>query len=762
MLITISICALIWNMQFIPVEKTTSDIGTANFVCNWGFSNGEKDNLLNVSKANDLSSFLPGDNIKNVGNTNRAFVDLASDTAWTLSIDDDAPRSIKVPGGGYNSDRQEQPLIDQKSVKDHVIYRRQIIIPREADKQVIVLEFGAVNCGAEVYIADGLEEKLVTTHAGPMMPFIADLTHLVTPGKTYTLKVKSFPAWHYGNRVPRGFFYEEAWKNPITGWASRNAAGITKYVHLVVYPEVRISDVFIRTSVSRFELACDVWVRNHSNVPRTVIIKGELDSWNGDKWKYPVLPETTVTIPSDSETKVRLIPVAWTLGPTSYWWPNKPFREDYRAKLHNLNLTLYEKRSILDRCTQRFGFVEWTEGPFYYKVNGVRINYISDGTPEPAMSEYDCYSVAPAFLPPTSPGTGCPETWRRYMRMGICANRIHQSTPTQYMMNAADEVGFMLIPETAIRCNQETWDDELIPQTVKDLAQVCRSHPSTCRYSLMNETHPDWAGPLADAIATVDDTRPLVFEDNMQNKPGVIFGRQGTHAYCMLHYQPHPKPAQMICGIGECAWANAGKTGNGVEDFAIRALDGRCQDIAYYAGWDWINYWPNFLEDMDAKHHGWKQKECWHEDRIDSIDGWKSPVMHWVQSCFHPFLVLDREFYETNGPFSKEWPKQVPNALPGDDIVRQLVMFNDVLAGDRLTVRWTAHWDSPVGTVAATGLINDIPIKPGFHVGRTISFPAPATPVKRLLFLVLESIRDGKQVFIDDQVRVVIDPTIPK
>jgi len=56
-------------------------------------------------------------------------LDLACDTAWELSIDDGPWRSIKVPGGGYNSDLQNQPLIDQEDVLDHVIYRRSITIP---------------------------------------------------------------------------------------------------------------------------------------------------------------------------------------------------------------------------------------------------------------------------------------------------------------------------------------------------------------------------------------------------------------------------------------------------------------------------------------------------------------------------------------------------------------------------------------------------------------------------------------------------------
>ena len=46
------------------------------------------------------------------------FVDLASTTAWQLSVDRGPSRSVNVPGGGYNSDRQAKPWIDSRTVRD--------------------------------------------------------------------------------------------------------------------------------------------------------------------------------------------------------------------------------------------------------------------------------------------------------------------------------------------------------------------------------------------------------------------------------------------------------------------------------------------------------------------------------------------------------------------------------------------------------------------------------------------------------------------
>ena len=705
------------------------------------------------------------------GNTGAvATIDLASEQAWTLSIDDGPPREIIVPGGGFNSDRQAPPWIEmcgdgpgKRAVKDHVVYQRKLTIPKLAAGNAIVLEVGAVNHGAEVYLVDGAKETLVATHIDPNMPFTADLTAYVVPGRDYLLKIKAYPMWHYQHTVPNGFIYQEGWTQPTNGWASKFSFGIAKYIRLGLYPPVRIRDLFVQPSVSQASLTCDVLLENSSAEDRRVKLQTRLSSWNSAHWKYPSLPDITATVPARGQTKVTLGPVNWPLGNASYWWPNRPFREDYTPQLHNLEFSLSEKGKTLQYLTRRFGFVEWTEGPYYYRVNGVRLNLISDATPEAAMSEYDCYSTAAAFLPPTVPGTGCPETWKRYMRVGICANRIHQSTPTEYMMAAADETGFMLIPETAIRGYQkERWNEENFTRAPKELAQACRNHPSVCFYSLQNEQNPAWVGPLADAIVTVDDTRPLVFEDSEQNHPGAMFGRSGAHAYAMLHYQTPPTNAtSMIAGMGECAWngsANQRTNAPFLEQFAFQVLQGRCANWAYYSGWDWINYWPNFLAGMSAAKHVWKQQ--YHEDRQPGVDGWHSPVIHWVQRAFSPCLVLDADFYFTNGIYNEKWPAKLPTYLPGQAFERTVQVFNDELDGDELLLRWSLHWDSPQGSLVDEKQ-QPLKIKPGFHVAATIHAGIPAIHAKlpRHLYLVLESVKAGQLRFHDESVCFLVSPT---
>ena len=119
-------------------------------------------------------------------------------------------------------------------------------------------------------------------------------------------------------------------------------------------------------------------------------------------------------------------------------------------------------------------------------------------------------------------------------------------------------------------------------------------------------------------------------------------------------------------------------------------------DIAYIAGWDWINYWPNFLEGMNYSKHAWKQTACVSHDRTNGTDGWNSAVLDWTQRAFHPYLVFDVQSYAANPRYAKGWPvANVSSASTGATVSRELVIFNDVVDAPlgRFTLRWSGHWE---------------------------------------------------------------------
>lgn len=692
-------------------------------------------------------------------------VNLASDTAWTLRCDYGPARPIKVPGGGWNSDEQSPRIQEMREVKDFVLYERKITIPPVMPNPAVKLCFGAVAHGCEVF----LDGKKVGEHHGPQVPFEMDLTAFTTPGREQTLQVKAYHRRHYFKpgetktaEVDVGWDYPEGddevsrkeaktWYGPWHG-QSKVGYGIVRSIKLVILPELHVEDIFVRPSVTRKEFSCEVWIGNASDKARTVQISGTFSSWNRRDWKYPNISPLTVTIPAHGKTNVTLGPVAWNLGPESYWWPNIPFREDYQAQLHFLNLEIKEGSRIWQRPAQRFGFVEHAEGPFYYTVNGVRVTGFSDATAEGQTSFYDSYS-SPAWLPPTQPGTGAPESWRRYLRVGININRLHCSPPTEYMMAAADEVGFMLIPEAPIWGNGlSRYNPDYTPQTYQDMGRACRNHPSVARYSLSNEVRdwPDHWPSAIDDMRTVDDLHPLVYELHGLGH-GLIAGlKSDSHAWIMEHYtniREKVGAGKGIRGMGENFWQK-----NSLGEFAIGARTLRLNDWCYLSGWSWLNYWPNFLQGMNHDLHAWKPQD--HPDRVDGIDGWNSPIVAFAQRSFHPYLVQDIGVLAENPGEPRllaggkiEWPYQLPSVLAGKPVERRIEVFNGGLSGNQITLRWSAHWDSPAGAAVADGEIPCV-IEPGFHATKNINFTVPKIePDQRKLCLVLESIVDGKTVF---------------
>lgn len=693
-------------------------------------------------------------------------------TTWTIQIDGQSNRSIYVPSGGYNSDKQDLPFIDSISVNTAAIYSRIFTVPvgfgGTNDQVIFHLAFGAVNHGAEIYITSTLattnttnttntfsqsSATLVGVHYGPNMAFDVDASAAgVIAGGTYLLTVITRPFPFFNGDVASGFRYAETWSNPSDGWSSRQCAGICKYVHLVALPLVRVDEILVQGNISQEAFAkVDVLIVNDGLMDieegNAQLTNLTLSSWNAifrlgshiSGWPYPILTPV-VNIPhiaSRSFINITFFIPWFNLPPSSYWWPNRPFNETYYPQLHFLNITLEVNGMSISLSSERFGFVVHAESSsYYYTLNGIRINFLSDATPENGMSFYDCYSNKEAF---GSEG-GAQETWRRYMRLGISSNRIHQSTPTKAMLNAADEVGFLLKPETPIRgcpgyesCNSSSM---LLRQSVEELILWSRSHPSVFAYSLENEgSNNSLNSDLVDAAVFAGVNVPLTTEGS--GGSSLIIGPlSGRHAVNLLHYAIPQEGFRGFPprGVGECAWC----VNDGIEEFSSLALLGRLDDVAYYAGWDLINYWPNFLVGMNASLHAWHQEPCNGTDRIDGIDGWTSPIIDWIQAAFHPFLLVDIETTKNNPSFIPNWPSLVNSYTfqntNSENITRSLALFNDILSdiykpwdidSSLLSLLWSSHWDDISTPSIASGGVLNITVSPGFHTIINISFPIP-------------------------------------
>jgi hypothetical protein len=766
-----------------------------------------------------------------------ATFDLASTSAWNFAIRRgwqpppsamslsaqqgtvaSAWRRIIVPGGGFNSDLQELPFISAL-VGDSTLtqlevefnstsaaeYQRELpssaiqLLRRHAS--TVLLEFGSVNYGALIFIeGGGKPRRLIGAHYGPMMPFGVKLPMLSNSVDSLTLIVQVLPYERFPG-IPSCFVYPDSWRTfgdsrgawggcKTTGCRSRFAMGIARSVRLAVYPEIHIADARVWTSVTNRTLRFAVTIRNDGGAARSVVVSSVLSSWATDKlWSYPRLPQLLAVVRA-GQTATVTTTVPWELNESSYWWPNKPFNENYVATLHWLNLTLHSQDRphtsalaptllpVNHDYTHRFGFVEWRDDLVSGKwsVNGVGINFISDATPESGMSHYDCYTTSAAF----NTIEGAKETWRRYMRLGISSNRIHQSTPTEIMMAAADEVGFTMRPETGLRGGgahdpDQQFDQQLSTQSVQELAHACRGHPSIASYSLLNECSVTWVPALIDAISDIDDATPLVWENSGGCKQFMIHGKNNSarHARCMSHYDMPilPQPGQ-ITGEGECAWCSyhgiglQGEMGT-VERLSMLAWQGRVHGLNYISGWDWINYWPNFLHNMSYARHAFKQPECpdTAKDRVDGITGWGSPLIDWVRRAFHPYLIVLLDDWEQNPSFTPAWPRLARSGTSGQLFHSRAVLLNDGVAatrGDEFIFRWSLRWDSASGPppVGSAPVSTALTIRRGYSVSHNFSVTLPNSAEvsmgNRSVFLILELIKDGVTLFTENRIKVYV------
>lgn len=673
-----------------------------------------------------------------------ASVDLAG--TWDFRPSDGRTTTIAVPGGGWY--KQGFTSVGEAT------YSRQITIPDTHRPQVDKIVFGAVNHQATLYV-DGAK---VATNTTAFTPSTFDITPYVQPGHTYTISVDV-----------KG---RKAMTNPANGryvvpdaaeWSEAVPQGIFRSAYLRVYPAVHIADAFIRTSVADRELSYDVWIANGSDTPQTVSLTGHLTSWNHSGWDYPDIDGRRVTVPAHARQKVT-VTVPWKLGRGSYWWPNVPYRPGYQAQLHQLHLAVQGPAGREDDATYRFGFREFDQHDPYYYLNGVRVNLRGDdlqGADYDRIDHFgkgDAYDTLPGFLPPSAGNPGWPQVIDNYQRLNYNVVRIHQEPATPYMLDVADEMGLMLIDETAIRGSNGGQDftagHDYMVAHARDLAVRDRNHAAVVRWSEANEPYgasQQFIRDLYDAIMSVDRTRPIsvdgeapkdypdMTQPNFNALPHYL-GGLGVYTDQVIPQNNRP------FGQGEYIWP-ACSTVQGFTWFATSTEAMRAKDASDLRPYTLLSAWAGLVP-------GVKTTDFTTEEGRPPVYGadnlpnpWANPQIQRVQAAFNPALVADADYWADNhlSDDNGDWPTphhpDPPTLVYGSQVTRTVDVFNDTLAGDHVDVTWQARLGSATGPIQATGTL-PVTIAPGSHATRDISFTAPTTGSR--LYLVLAASKPGQ------------------
>ena len=638
---------------------------------------------------------------------------------WTFTPAGAAATQIQVPGGGW---------FKQGFNIASATYATRITVPAllpAGTPQTTLIEFGAVNHEAALSV-DGM---LVATNMTAFTPSVFDVTKFVTPGASHAISVvvRGRNAFTVGGKtVPDG-----------ANWSPNIAQGIFRSATVRVYPDVYVSDVFVRTSVASGTITYDVSVTNTSTRSRPLTLSGTLDSWNCDSISYPALPGASVTVAAGQTAKVTVGPVPWGLGPETYWWPNVPYQATYNARLHNLRVALQENGAVVHERLTRFGFREITQTRadaqnVYYFLNGVRVNVRGDSlngmdydsiTTGPGPG--DAFDTLPGFMPPSAGNGGWPQAVRNYQRLNYNVLRIHQEPGAPYTLDIADELGMMIIDETAIRGPSDQnfilGHDNMVNHA-RALVLRDRNHPSIIRWSQANEPNINatdsvqFERDLYAAITALDPTRPVSID---VSGPGTVYDAIVLPNFSVFgHYymglgvytdEVGARPDRPY-GQGEFVWPND-VTRQGMMWFATSTAAMRAKNASDIRPYTLLSGWAGVIPGTTTQMmrleptypQGIINPPLFGEDNLP--DPWSNPILMRQQRAFNPVLVADLPYWELNkmSNANGDWPVTLPALARNVDVARTLTIFNDTFSGTSISVVWEVHADSPTGAMSSTG-----------------------------------------------------------
>ena len=285
----------------------------------------------------------------------------------------------------------------------------------------------------------------------------------------------------------------------IGSWFGYLGRGIWQDVYLVRTEATIIADAFIKTSVRNQHIEVELEVIHLQDLAENVEFLIDVLDERGSVLFFK--PQTVVMDPN-SKSIVKF-GEQWT-NP-KLWSFETPF-------LYNMQIVLRANNKEIDRKIIVFGFREiWTQqGQFI--LNGIRINLRGDSWHfQGAIQQTKEYAI----------------NWFKMCKeKGLNFVRLHAEPHPEYYLEAADEVGILIVDETAIYGSGKSMDAshpvyiERCMKHVERLVKRDRNHPSIIMWSLQNEmrwvdgrdTFKTHIPGMMKAIKRLDESRPVIVE----------------------------------------------------------------------------------------------------------------------------------------------------------------------------------------------------------------------------------------------------------
>jgi beta-galactosidase len=462
-------------------------------------------------------------------------------------------------------------------------------VPKNWTDKRIVLRFGAVG-GRMVVFVNG---KRIGEGFDIFFPQEYDVTDAIKLGAENQILVKVVSSRSQNKRGRYGS------RDYLAGsfWG-QFVSGIWQDVFLLAQPKIATSDIFVQSWVDKDELKVETTVTNTTGETATVDVSAIVREWVNQtgksteetpEVKWELGPKNLLKL---SASRVKIEPgtsqtvtlSAKVNGSLKLWSPDAP-------NLNGLLLTVSVNGKKTDVKYQRFGWRQFTIDGNKFLLNGQPITLRGDswhfmGVPQ--MTRRYAYA------------------WYRLLHdAGANAVRLHASIYPSFYHDMADEMGVMILDESAIWASDggPKADSDLFWTNcrahVAELVKRDRNHPSVYGWSICNEILPVlrnvWHTPQnmvdhcldemvawKDICIANDPTRQWISGDGEEDANGrlpiinIHYGGDGE----MRRAQESGKP----WGVGETSMAYYG-TPKQVSQFngnrAYESPLGRMEGLAY-------------------------------------------------------------------------------------------------------------------------------------------------------------------------------------
>jgi len=299
-------------------------------------------------------------------------------------------------------------------------------------------------------------------HEGAQARFTFDATAAVRPGATNRIAVRVLSPF---NQPIEGFTRGQT---PHGGFVSFNCGGIVDSVELVVTPQVRLDDLFVRADPKTGKTRIEADVFNDAKEA----VRAAID--------FAVAPATSgeavggTTVEQELKPGINKVSAEVQLANPRLWELNDPYLYRMTGRL-----TAAGSKSVSETST-RFGFRDFRFENGYFRLNGRRVFFRSAHT--------GADSPGSIRLPHD------PDLLRRDLlslkMSGFNAVRFISTQPPRYQLEMCDEIGLMVYEE-----NYSSWMYQDSPQMAERMSRSLtgmllrdRNHPSIVIWGLLNET----------------------------------------------------------------------------------------------------------------------------------------------------------------------------------------------------------------------------------------------------------------------------------